>query len=528
MMARVSPAAPPGDHPERSSFPDPAAWPWALVALLPYAVIVFRCMTERGPTYLEGDLALLHVDSLRAAGLHQLLGPYDRFGWHHLGPAYAYLMAAVGRLVGANHPLQAEALTAALVDGLSLSGAALVARRALGAAAATGTVLVGMVLAISLGNDAVFNPWPPLIVVVPLILLGVLALSWFRMGGALPALSMLLVGTFCVQSDVGTAPYVGALGLALAVGRVVRFRRPWVVRGRPAGLGAALVAAAVAVAWVPVAVQQLGARGGNLTLVVRFFLSSHRHAGLVAGVRAAGWAQLAAVGLRPPGAPPIGDAGIAAAVVVVVLAGALGSAGLAGRRPLMVGAAALWLGGTLVAIAAGAQIAGPPYSYLTIWAVAPLVGGFVAAGVLLASVLPAPGRTSALFLFAAASSLAVTGAVVARRPVQSYSSNSVGRAWASVGPWVGRSDPVGVAFGNDAASWNLGTGLVDQLESTRHPVRVLPFWDSQVYSDDRGPVRWWVSVLPLGAAQPAGQRVLGVVGSSRLLIGTVPALSIKP
>ncbi|MHB1446631.1 MAG: hypothetical protein ACYCZV_13390 [Acidimicrobiales bacterium] len=64
---------------------------WTAVAWLPYSVVVVGCLAGRRVTYVQGDLALLDVDALRAGRFQQLLGPYDRFGWHHLGPAYAYL-----------------------------------------------------------------------------------------------------------------------------------------------------------------------------------------------------------------------------------------------------------------------------------------------------------------------------------------------------------------------------------------------------------------------------------------------------
>ena len=35
------------------------------------------------PLYLGGDWALIDLATKAAAGWHQLLGPYDRFGWQH-------------------------------------------------------------------------------------------------------------------------------------------------------------------------------------------------------------------------------------------------------------------------------------------------------------------------------------------------------------------------------------------------------------------------------------------------------------
>src|SRR6185312_9863546 len=174
-------------------------------------------------------------------------------------------------------------------------------------------------------------------------------------------------------------------------------------------------------AWIPVLVQQWWSDQGNLTRIIRFFTSGHQHAGLAAGIRAAGWAQLAVFGRRPPGAPPVGGDGSWAALGVVLGAAVLLAFGVGRRRPALMAGAAFWLVGTGLAVLAGAEIVGPPYSYLTYWAAAPLVGGAVAVGDLMAGLVlgersdAAVGtgrREGALLLIALLGSLAVTGDVL--------------------------------------------------------------------------------------------------------------------
>jgi len=505
---------------------------WAALAALPYAVVALGCLLARGATYVQGDLALLDVDAGRAGRFQQLLGPYDRFGWHHLGPAYAYLLAAAGWPAGAHHPLQAEALTAAVINRRALAGAALVARRVFGPGAAAGVLMAGAGLIISLGNDAVFNPWPPAVVIVPLLLLGVLTLAVLTGGSASLLTAGLVVGTFCVQTDLGTAPYAMALITVAGAGWAWRRRLEPEARAEPAGataglaragLVAPLMIALIVLAWTPVAIQQITARRGNLSLVYDFFRSAHRHAGLAAGLRAAGWAQLAWFGHRPPAGPPVGWTGAVAVLVALLLAALLMAAGWWRRRPLVVGAAALWLGGTLVAVGAGAEIVGPAYSYLTIWAVAPLAAGCLGLGALLGTTGPAlPHRLQLPVVLALAVSLAVTGDVLSRRNVSSYSPPAVGRAWALVAPTLTPKAAVGVAYANEGESWNIGTGLVDQLERSSHPVAVLAFWSNQVTDTARGAVSVWVNVLGPGLSVTPGQRYLGTVAGRRLVLATRP------
>ncbi len=490
------------------------------MAALPYAAVAFGCLLARGATYVQGDLALLDVDAVRAGRFQQLLGPYDRFGWHHLGPAYAYLVAAAGWLVGAERPLQAEALTAAVINGAALAGAALVARRVFGPGAAVGVLVAGAGLIVSLGNDAVFNPWPPVVVVVPLLLLGVLTLAVLTGGSTTLLTAGVVVGSFCVQTDLGTAPYVIALVVLAGVGWAWRRRRG---SGAQVGPLVAVMLALIVLAWTPVVIQQITARRGNLSLVYDFFRSAHGHAGLAAGLRAAGWAQLAFFGHRPPGGPPVGWTGTAAVLVALVLAAALLVAGRWRGRPVVVGAAVLWMGGTLVATAAGAEIVGPAYSYLTIWAVAPLAVGVLGLTALLAGTGPIrPGRLELPVALALAVSLAVTGDVLSRRAVSGYSASAVGRAWALVAPALTGPAAVGVAYANEGESWNIGTGLVDQLERSHHQVAVLAFWSNQVTDTASGAVPVWVNVLGPGLSVTPGQRYLGTVDGRRLVLAAHP------
>jgi hypothetical protein len=506
-----------------------AGW-WGLAAAFPFLALAVRTLTETSPTFLQGDLALLHVDSLRAAGLHLVLGPYDRFGWHHPGPAYGYLMSLADRLEGFTRPLQAEALTALVVAGGSLAGSVVMARRHLGPGPAAGILILGWMAAIGLGNDSVFNPWPPTVVILPMVLLGVLVLAGLSGAGYGAAGGSLLVGTFCLQTDVGTAPYV-VVGVLVTLGSAL-WRRP--ARTHPGAARAAALAVVVAVgAWIPVALQELSSRRGNLTALYDFFRISHAHAGLTAGVRAAGWAQLAAFGDRPPGVPPVGAAGAWAVLAGGVLAGVGLVVSYLRKRPVAIAGTAWWLLGTAVAVGAGTEIVGAPYSYLTFWAAAPLAGAAVAAGDLAASGLVAAwsraGRRTASVIrrtalaVAVAGSLGLTVHLGQRRAVSSYSAAALAKAWSEVGGGLGSHQAVGVAYPNQPATWNIGTGLVDRLESTGHLVAVLPFWSNQVTATTPDDPAAWISVLGPGASPPPGSERLGTVGGVLLVISARPA-----
>src|SRR5579872_1943974 len=76
----------------------PAA-PAVIANLVPFAVLAIRAMFS-APVALYGDDAVNELNLDRALRGRQLLGPYSRFGWHHPGPAFAYLAVPVRAILG--------------------------------------------------------------------------------------------------------------------------------------------------------------------------------------------------------------------------------------------------------------------------------------------------------------------------------------------------------------------------------------------------------------------------------------------
>jgi hypothetical protein len=65
-------------------------------AVLGAAVLVgvVRILMAVGqPFSADGDQAVIELQVRLASHFRVVLGPYDRFGWHHLGPSYFYLLA---------------------------------------------------------------------------------------------------------------------------------------------------------------------------------------------------------------------------------------------------------------------------------------------------------------------------------------------------------------------------------------------------------------------------------------------------
>ena len=63
----------------------------ALLATIPFLIAAARDLLTSKAIGLRGDLALEDAAVRQAIQLSRALGAYDRFGWHHLGPALFYI-----------------------------------------------------------------------------------------------------------------------------------------------------------------------------------------------------------------------------------------------------------------------------------------------------------------------------------------------------------------------------------------------------------------------------------------------------
>jgi len=224
--------------------------------------VLLRRAADYTPT---GDNAIIERTVRQVGAQAVLLGPYSRFGWHHPGPAMFYLLAAPYRLLGQASvalPLAMLVLNGACVVGIGL----VLYRRAGTVAMVWGLVVLAAYLHAQRPGFLV-DEWNPYLPLLPCCL-GVL-LCWSLVAGERwPLPVCVAIGTLCVQSHVGYAIGVAAVGSATAVGLMgallVRrhdpspsvaagsWRRPLVVAG---GVTALL--------WAPVLVQQLTGHPGN-------------------------------------------------------------------------------------------------------------------------------------------------------------------------------------------------------------------------------------------------------------------------
>lgn len=345
----------------------PAAW--VSLAALPYVVSAIRA-AGRDITF-GADFALSMMLTSDAFDGDLLLGAYSRMQWSHPGPAWYYAMAPGYELLGSDG--------AAFVSSFLFVQAAMAALVVLAAGRArpwaqplAAAVILGYGLAMP--ETLLVTPWNPFALLLPTALFLVCVAR--AVAGSLPAVAAsAAVGTFLVQTHVGTAPLVvGLTGLALLAWA---FTRTTVTTSAWWQTGAAT--AVTVLAWLPPVWQQLRAPDGqgNLAQLVHYFTSGDEAAtagyswwdgaviiGRVQAVPLLGWTggdQLIPVDEVPATAPLL-------CALVIGATALLGWAGWRKRRPWTLALAVTAFAAELIAVFSATSISGDAYDYLVLWA----------------------------------------------------------------------------------------------------------------------------------------------------------------
>ena len=247
-----------------------------VIVVIPPLLVIGPQVTHAGVYSNWGDVAANELSVQNAAHLHQAVGPYDRFGWFHPGPMLFYLLAIPYVLMHWNGAaLEVGAALINLVAAVGIVG--LVARRA-GGKAALGTAAILCAFEFVRGVAYIPNAWGPEVIVLPAVLFFVLCAD-LAAGGVWSLVGAVVVGTFLVQTEIGTgSAVVIGLGLAGCV-RIVDWRvhgtlRPSLRNSRRAVLAALGVGA---VLWAPPVWQQVTNSPGNLGVVTNYFLHTNGH-----------------------------------------------------------------------------------------------------------------------------------------------------------------------------------------------------------------------------------------------------------
>lgn len=244
--------------------------PWRVGSwtCLAAAAALVWAMTLRGrpEAYPGGDLAVAELYVVHTIRTVWPLGPYSQFYWHHPGPLMFQLLAPLYAAAG-SHPA-ALSLGAGLINTGALVAAMWLAARRLPAIAIAGVFLATLVWVVRIGG-LVASYWNPHLILLPLLLYFWLAVT-VAAGDTRRMPMLAAVGTFVVQTHLGTAPVVATLG-------VLAFSFAWVESRREPGGPLAWRWAFNLSAWVAILLwalplaEELTARPGNMSRLAAWF-----------------------------------------------------------------------------------------------------------------------------------------------------------------------------------------------------------------------------------------------------------------
>lgn len=341
-------------------------------ACLPVFVALARFL-GRG-VVLDGDQAVFAMQAHDAAtGGFPTIGLYSWNGWNHPGPVAFYLYAPFDWLSGGAVWGTLLATGAWSIVTMALVGWLAARRRC--PAPGGGRIdsayrrqpfldpLVASCLAVQLatwiavGGAGVIDPWTPNLgasLVVPLLL----AVWGMAEGDRAATYTAVILGAIAPQLHVGYSALVGVSGLVALVIASRRTTLPWATLSKAAVVGVVL--------WLPVIIDVVTSRTGNLTALARYFRSgTPEPAGITEGLRIMA-GEISPVPTWITGPRPQGlflEARQSSVVWLLGLA-ALAAFALVKRRstPVVLTAFAL-----VTAMISCAQLRGFRYHYLVYW-----------------------------------------------------------------------------------------------------------------------------------------------------------------
>ena len=266
---------------------------WALVAVTGVVALAGIAVTRDAERLFPlADIAVIEMYARDALTGKLLVGPYSRFGWHHPGPSYFYLIAPIYALAGQQPAALAAGAAAIMMAAVGLI--AWTASRSCGSVV-TAAILASVAAYLVRLPDLATSPWNPHVIIVPII--AIIIASALVAGGDLALLPVVVfLASFVVQTHLALIPLVAAVVAVSAIAGLAQAGRRGLSRQdrRPINLAAWLMLAL----WFLPIVEQAAHAPGNLTLLWRFFVSNPG-TGQSLPTAAAAWATMLEAPLRP-------------------------------------------------------------------------------------------------------------------------------------------------------------------------------------------------------------------------------------
>ena len=245
--------------------------------------------SDSGRIWFWGDQALIDLEAHNSLVGRDLLGVYDRYGWHHLGPVWLQLLG-VARWLGGGSPV-AVSLGFYALQALAVVAIVVVAHRLRPGLTGWWAAVVLFGYEWSFGLERLGTVWAPYAIALPAALLVLLVADVAVSRDPWPStIAGAICAPFLCQTDISTVVLVLVLVVATPFLRVTSraglgadargpsdtssgdrawgWARNW--RSR-----AATLAAVLGVVWLPTVVQQVSTSPGNLVQAYRFLTTHH-------------------------------------------------------------------------------------------------------------------------------------------------------------------------------------------------------------------------------------------------------------
>ena len=361
------------------SWPDRRRRIVALVAFVAVGAATAIVLAHRGLTgFPISDTAVIEIYTREALSGRLLVGPYSRFGWHHPGPLYFYVLAPIYVLGGEKTAaLNAGALTLSLVAVAIITWTS---ARIAGEAVSTAflAVVTAYVWRVS---ELVDSAWNPHVVVLQTIAL--LVVSAALSCGDFAALPFAaVIASFVIQTDVALVPLASAILAVSTAAALAATRRepPNDAAVRVTGHSLAITAWLMAIVWFIPTAEQVSHTPGNMTALWQFFVDRPGH-GQPLGTATAAWASMLTAVLRPGFslatgavvAPDTSGLPIVLALALMLLAAIAAVWAFRARRQGLAWLATLSVVGAIVTLWSTTRIDGSINDHMIFWFAA--VGG---------------------------------------------------------------------------------------------------------------------------------------------------------
>jgi len=216
----------------------------------------------------RGDQALIEIYTLNALHGKQLLGPYSRLNWNHLGPAYFYMLAPIYILM--NCSSFGLLIGAMIINIAAIMLILIILKKHTDIKVFS---IASIILAIYLCSitSQLLSFWSPRVTYLPFMgFIYLCALVAFDKKWAFPL--MFFIGSFIIQNHLMYVPTVAVLiatAITINLASKIKKKKAIFKEAKMQWLASLLI---LLIMWTPPLIEEVNNSPGNMSKIAHFFL----------------------------------------------------------------------------------------------------------------------------------------------------------------------------------------------------------------------------------------------------------------